>query len=765
MRLISAISSPVLTITTTGFVATVAQIIILRELLVLFYGNELSAGLIFAGWLLWSGMGSGLAAKWVPKMSALASVLRLMLVCLAALLPLSVLFIRATPIIWALPAGELPSIGKMLLISVAVTGIFCPVSGALFGICWAIQRKNAENQSLRIYMGEALGAAAGGLIVFFVFLPHGSVFTTIWITSGMGLIISGWLLRPWRPPPNAHVGHFIWLAASLLVIAVAVGGSRLDHLSRRWHWGPDLSAVYDTAFHNIAVLKKEGQVSVFTSGLWLFSEPDQLSAEQGVHLALLQHPDPNTVLLLGGGIAGLLKELFKHPGVQRVDYVETDPNFIRLLKPHLSSATAASLQHPRVRLFHQDPRDFLYRSDEHYDVILMNAGDPITAQMNRFYTTEFFVHVKLRLSSGGIFSFAVSGGESMLGPTQARFLGSIRKTLVQVFPQTLIYPGDQNRFFATDRSGVLLSEAAALADRLTERNLQLTYIREDLLQDVLSPFRLDYLKSILEGSAGVAVNRDFFPICYYHNLMLWGIQWHTGLQQLLNFLADLKLHWLWIALVATGCITVALFWSGRCKFRAAVAGSIFVSGASEMVLQVVFLLSFQIVAGFVYRQLAMMIAFFMAGLAVGAGWISRPNHFPSKTIAVRKRFIGVQALVCGLPLGLVLILPLLQAEIRNFLSPPALGWLFSGLSLVTGILGGIHFALAVTVMAATGVALEKIGGGFYALDLAGAAAGVLMATLFIIPIYGIMNTLIFLSAISVISLLTLLRQPLIFHEN
>ncbi len=759
MRLTSAISSPVLTITTTGFVATVAQIIILRELLVLFYGNELSAGLIFAGWLLWSGLGSGLAAKWASKISAHTSLLRLMLACLAALLPLSVLFIRATPIIWALPAGELPSIGKMLLISVAVTGIFCPVSGALFGICWAIHRKNGENQSLRIYMGEALGAAAGGLIVFFVFLPYGSVFTTIWITSGMGLIISGWLLRAWRPPSKVHLIHFIWLAASLLVIAVAVGGSRLDHLSRRWQWGPYLSAVYDTAFHNIAVLKKEGQVSVFTSGLWFFSEPDQLSAEQGVHLALLQHPNPRTVLLLGGGIAGLLEELFKQPGIQRVDYVETDPDFIRLLKPHLSSATATSLQHPRVRLFHQDPRSFLHRSDEHYDVILMNTGDPITAQMNRFYTFEFFIHVKQQLAPGGIFSFAVSGGESMLGPTQARFLGSIRKTLVQVFPQTLIYPGDQNRFFATDRSGVLLSDPAALADRLTERNLQLGYIREDTLQDALSPFRLDYLKSILEGSAGVAVNRDFFPICYYHNLMLWGIQWHAGLQKLLNFLADLKLQWLWIALAVAGVITVLLFWSGRCKFRTAVAGSIFVSGAIEMVLQVVFLLSFQIVAGFVYRQLALIIAFFMTGLAVGAGWISRQNSSPSKAVAVRKHFIGVQALVCGLPLGLMLILPLLQGEIRNFLSLAALGWLISGLSLITGILGGIHFALAVKVMVGTGATLEKIGGGFYALDLAGAAAGVLMATLFIIPIYGIMNTLIFLSAISVICLLTLLRQP------
>ena len=54
---------------------------------------------------------------------------------------------------------------------------------------------------------------------------------------------------------------------------------------------------------------------------------------------------------------------------------------------------------------------------------------------------------------------------------------------------------------------------------------------------------------------------------------------------------------------------------------------------------------------------------------------------------------------------------------------------------------------------------EKVGGGFYALDLAGAAAGVLVAALFIIPIYGITNTLVLLSVMSGISLLTLLRRP------
>ena len=177
-----------------------------------------------------------------------------------------------------------------------------------------------------------------------------------------------------------------------------------------------------------------------------------------------------------------------------------------------------------------------------------------------------------------------------------------------------------------------------------------------------------------------------------------------------------------------------------------------------MVLQVLFLLSFQIIAGFVYRQLALIIAFFMAGLAVGAGWMSRKTPVQMEINITRRLFIRVQAIVCMLPFSLILFFQLIHGDIQNFLPPTAMGWLFSVLSLLTGILGGVHFSLAVMVMAGTGVALEKIGGGFYALDLAGAAAGVLIAALFIIPIYGIMNTLVLLSMLSVISLLTLLRR-------
>ena len=52
---------------------TLAQVLLLRELLVLFYGNEMSTALALAGWLLWTSLGSGLAARWAGSRPPRAS--------------------------------------------------------------------------------------------------------------------------------------------------------------------------------------------------------------------------------------------------------------------------------------------------------------------------------------------------------------------------------------------------------------------------------------------------------------------------------------------------------------------------------------------------------------------------------------------------------------------------------------------------------------------------------------------------------------------
>jgi len=751
------------TITTAGFATAIAQIIVLRELLVLFYGNEMTTGLIFACWLLWTALGSALSGRWSVRFPPSETVLGFILILLAAMLPLLVFLIRGARVMWFIPAGELPSLGKMLIISVTVTGIFCPLSGALFGMCWAFHRQrgriNAPGQPLAIFLGEALGAAMGGLVFYYVFFPYLPALAVVLVTSAIVLAISGWVIRPWQLSPRRRTLSLIWFLVSLLVVLGGVFGSDLEKTGRLWQWGKNLVAVCETPYHNIAIAKKSGQVTVFANGLWLFSTPDKLSAEHAVHPALLQHPGPKTILLLSGGIAGHLKEILKHPQIKRIDYVEPDPDLIPCTEKYLSPALRKSLRGNRVRLFHQDASMFMRRSTGRYEVILMNMGDPVTAQMNRFYTKEFFEKAKQRLLPGGVFSFAVSGGEDMMGRAQARFIGSLQKTLGLVFPNVLIYPGDRARFVATDMAGKVSSDFRTLTDRMNERNLKLTYIREDTLQDTLSPFRLDYLKSVLDEFQEIPLNSDFSPICYFHNLMLWATQWHPLLEKYFTALTAIQPGRFWAILAIAGAVFLAFFWTGRLRFRAAVAVSVLTAGAVGMVLQVIFLLTFQILEGFVYLQLALIIAFFMAGLGLGAGWVSWWEQKRPEALPAARYFIRIQALTGLFPLLLVLVFSLIHGDLRRLLSSTTMGWIFSGLSLTAGILGGIHFSLAVLTIALWGSPSEKIGGGLYALDLTGAAGGVLIASFFVLPVYGLINTLILLSVLSFLCFLALLRHP------
>jgi len=106
----------------------------------------------------------------------------------------------------------------------------------------------------------------------------------------------------------------------------------------------------------------------------------------------------------------------------------------------------------------------------------------------------------------------------------------------------------------------------------------------------------------------------------------------------------------------------------------------------------------------------------------------------------------------------ILLLLNFQSEWRYDLSLQVIGWIFSGLALVIGVLGGGHFSLVVFLMAEFGELPRKIGGKLYALDLAGSAAGVLVAVFITLPVFGLINTLLLVSAVTFISFLTLLRR-------
>ena len=752
-----------LSITVAGFAATIAQVLLLRELLVLFHGNEMSTALALAGWLLWTALGSALAAGASARFLPRESTLGVLLALLAVSLPALVLVLRGARRVFGIPAGELVPLGTMVVVSLTTPLLFGLLAGALFGLCWAYRRPGEaggpRTRPLAIYLGEALGAGLGGLAFFFLFVRLATALETTIVVALLLLGVSAWLLRRRAAAPPGRRATLVWWLAAASIVGVAIAGRDLEGQSRQWQWGKHLAGARDTPFHNIAVLKQPEQVTVFTNGLWLFTQPDPVTAELAVHVALLQHPHPRRLLLLGGGLAGHLEEALKHPGIERVDYVELDPELISFSQGFLSAETRRSLREARVRVHPEDAGRFLRRESGGYEVILMSVGDPVNAQMNRFYTVELFREIERHLLPGGVFSFSVPGGGDALGPAHARFLGSLDRTLRVVFPRVAVLPGERARFLAARQTEPLVLDPGVLAGRLRERGLDLVHVREDTLADVMNPFRLEYLDAILRELGESPVNRQLAPICYFHVLMLWAAQWHPSLERVIAAAAEVRHAHLGAGLAVVGVAATLFFWSGRLRYRSAVATSVLVQGGAGMVLQVVLILAFQALEGFAYLQLALIIASFMAGLGAGTLVVAmRMSRWaePARAIA---GFAAIQAGVAVFPLLLLVFFSPVGEGLREGLTSAAASWVFSGASLVAGVLGGAHFSLAALASAAAGARLERTGGLLYAVDLAGAAAGALAAGLFVLPLYGVTSTLVLLSTASLVCLLAILRRP------
>jgi hypothetical protein len=150
--------------------------------------------------------------------------------------------------------------------------------------------------------------------------------------------------------------------------------------------------------------------------LWVFDNDalafgsESLDADVFGTVVLLQHPQPNRVLVLGGSLEGLAREALFH-APQRVDVVEIDERALALLRPLLPGATVASLQSSRVHMHIGDGRGAI-ESFRDVDVLLVGSPEPSSAQANRYYTREFLEQCAAVLAPGGVVGLRLHAAEN-----------------------------------------------------------------------------------------------------------------------------------------------------------------------------------------------------------------------------------------------------------------------------------------------------------------------------------------------------------------
>ncbi len=77
-------------------------------------------------------------------------------------------------------------------------------------------------------------------------------------------------------------------------------------------------------------------------------------------MAMFSHEDPKRVLIVGGGDGGVLREVCRHEGVERVDMCEIDSEVCELVQQYKFS-TAVSYNDPRLNLVYEDGAKYVKR--------------------------------------------------------------------------------------------------------------------------------------------------------------------------------------------------------------------------------------------------------------------------------------------------------------------------------------------------------------------------------------------------------------------
>lgn len=701
-----------------GFLAVAFQAYLLREFGAAFYGNELIFGLFLGSWLFWGGVGSLVRPPAEPGASErrLAAIYSWAVVLFFAGLIALRFSHRILGILPAELAGLVPALGFAFVLSLLLN---LPL-GHSFGLNAALHPGGAG----AVYVLESAGATAAGLAVHFGLVPR----LSNWQGAALvGALATAAILSAMRPARSR-----VLLAAALVV---AAGIAAFDRPAQREAWKPlRLIESEDTPYGKLQVIRTEEQVTLFDNGLALFSDPALGAAEESVHFALLQRTGPRHVLLVGGGLSGGAAEALKHIGV-RVDCVEIDPAVIRLAKEHLTGAGRAALEDPRVRIIRSDGRAFIARTKDLFDAILLNLPEPSTAQINRYYTLEFFREARAKLRPEGVFGFVVPSAENYISEPLSRFLSSLAATLREIFPNVAAVPGASCVFLAS--AGPLTIDPARLAAAIGTLGISLRSLGPGMLPARLERGRVDDLARKISNPAA-RINRDLAPVGYYFHAVLWTGQFRGAESALLRAAGRIGRRWLLDVPLGAFAVLLALLAVFKRRSAARHLVPVAVMGFTSIAVELAVFIAYQARYGSVYGKIPLLLAVFMAGLTAGS-------------VAARGRKRPAASEVSIVQVAFVALLLVTGPVLLGFGGQAGIIIILAGF----GVLGGYLFVTANRRL----VAEVPHPGLAYGVDLLASFAGVLLASILVIPLFGIPTLLLRLTILNALSFLYLVSSP------
>ena len=177
-----------------------------------------------------------------------------------------------------------------------------------------------------------------------------------------------------------------------------------------------------------------GRILVLDGYLMMTEKDEFIYHEMITHVPMAVHPNVKTVLVIGAGDGGVIRELTRYPEIEHIDMVEIDEEVVEVSRKYLSK-TACAFDDPRLHICYEDGLKFIRSAHDKYDLIIVDSTDPFGPGEGLF-TREFYGNCYKALHDDGIL---INQHESPFYEEDAMACQRAHKRIVESFPLSRVY--------------------------------------------------------------------------------------------------------------------------------------------------------------------------------------------------------------------------------------------------------------------------------------------------------------------------------------
>ncbi len=238
-------------------------------------------------------------------------------------------------------------------------------------------------------------------------------------------------------------------------------------------------------FQDIMVIENPffGKMLILDGVVQITEKDEFFYHEMLVHVLMHSHPDPQNIIVIGGGDGGAVREVLKHDSVKKIYFVEIDEEVINTSKKFFPQVSCG-IDDERVEIRCMDGAEFVRSRDGDIDVIIVDSTD-IIGFAKSLFTVEFFKSVKNSLNKNGMF---VTLSESL--HFHMDIVIDVQEALRLIFPVVDLYTAPLATYAGNWWTFSAASKDLNLREMRREYKIKTRYFNNEIYQQAFLPLKI-----------------------------------------------------------------------------------------------------------------------------------------------------------------------------------------------------------------------------------------------------------------------------------